>query len=237
MNEPYFQIKLGQRELVRLLWFLIGIDLFFLSMYVLTAILLPDLTWGPIDGWFDLDQDGSIPSWFSSLQYVGLAVALFSVANRKTVRGVSVRFLNILSLLMAFLGLDEAVEIHEQFTEAMKVLKFGWLRSVSLTGDHGTWIFFYALAGVGLLLLVYKDLLVVWSAYRREALIVAVGGVLLVMGEVGLEVLSYLFLRTPATGMLYNLEVLFEEGAALLGMSVVFYGGLMFLMQGQLPED
>ena len=232
-NEPVFQIKVSRKELMKIAWFLIGIDVFFILAYALTSIFFPHLPWGPVDGWFDLDRDNSIPSWFSSLQYVALAVAVLSTIGHFTVRGVSTRFLSILGLAMAFLGLDEAVGIHEQFTEAMKELNLDWMLSVSLTGEHGTWVFFYVLAGLGVTLLIYKDLLFLWREYRHEALVVIIGGVLLVLGEVGLEVISYLFLRTPAVGLFYNIEVMFEEGSALLGMSLLFYGGLSFLMKAQ----
>ena len=59
------------------------------------------------------------------------------------------------------------------------------------------------------------------------------GGALLIMGEVGFEVISYLFLRTATSGLLYNLEVTIEEFSALVGVSLIFYGVLLLLAKLQ----
>ena len=53
------------------------------------------------------------------------------------------------------------------------------------------------------------------------------------MGEVGFEIVGYLFLRTTTSGLLYDLEVAVEEFFALAGVSLILYGVLLLLMKIQ----
>lgn len=222
--EPHFQIHLTQADLRKLLWWLLALDLFLFLAYFLVVVALPNLTWGPLDQWFDLDEDLSIPSWFASLQYVFVALAFFfSARGAQPGAKISRPFLWIASAVAAFLALDESIGIHEQFSEVMKMLDLNWLKALAFNGSHGLWVFIYAVGGLVLLLIIARDLLALWKYYRLETLGLALGGFLLILGEVGLEVLSYLFFRTASADQFYTLEVAFEEFFALGGVSLMLY--------------
>ena len=229
-TEPEFQISLSQSTLRKFLWFLIGLDIFLTLMYVLVFVVAPNFPWGPLDHWFDLDQDMSLPSWFASIQYLFVGIPTLISATKSNGKNlVSKRFLYLIGATFIFLALDEALGIHEQISVATEKFDLSWLKIVAFKGGHGVWIFVYALLGIILLILTYRDLVTIWSSFRKETLYVLIGGSLLVLGEVLVEVVSYLFLRTSAAGILYNLEVTIEEFFALIGVSLIFYGVLLLL--------
>jgi len=232
-TESKFHLYLTKEELRKLLWILISLDVFLALMYLLIFVIAPDFPWGPIDNYFDLDNDLSIPSWFASLQYLYIAIPTFiSVMRLGKGSLISKRLLYFIAAISVFLALDEGVGVHEQLTVMAQKLDIQFLKSLSF-GNHGTWISIYAFLGIILILLVYRDLLSIWTTYRKEWLYIFIGAIFLVMGEVGFEVLSYLFLRTSTSDLLYNLEVMVEEFFALVGVSLMFYGMLLFLMKIQ----
>jgi hypothetical protein len=234
--EPRFQANLTQADFRKLFWWLLAIDLFLFLAYLLIFVFAPHFPWGPLDHWFDLDEDMSIPSWFASLQYVFVTLVFFFSARQVWPGAqISRRFLAIACAVMAFLGLDEAVGIHEQFSEAMKKLNLTGLKFLAFAGSHGLWISIYAVLGLLVFLLIYRDLLALWKYYRFETLGLVFGALLLGLGEAGLEVISYLFLRTSAAGPLYNLEVAFEELFALAGMSLILVLALRLSAKLQTP--
>ena len=83
--------------------------------------------------------------------------------------------------------------------------------------------------GLILGLVSFKNLLAVWKHSRPEALIFLLGGMIFVAGGIGLEIVSYIFLRSGETPLLYNVEVLVEEFFEMAGVSVMLLGTLLFL--------
>jgi hypothetical protein len=233
-TEQELHIHLTQSNLRKLLWFLVGLDIILALIYLLVFVIAPNFSWGPIDRWFDLDDDMSIPSWFASLQYLFIGIpTLISAMQSSGKNLVSKKFLYFMGAISIFLALDEAVGVHEQISVVTTKLDLSWLKILAFKGSHGVWISIYALLGIILLALIYRDLLTIWFSFRKEALYILIGGVMLVLGEAGLEVISYLFLRTAASGLLYNLEVAGEEFFALVGVSIIFYGVLTLLAKVQ----
>ena len=233
-TQPKFNIYLTQEDLRKLLRFLIYLEVFFVFMYLLAFIIAPDFPWGPINNFFDFDEDDwSIPSWFASIQYLFIGIPTFISAMQSSVGKLkSKKILYSIVAVSMFLALDEAVGIHEQITVAAEKLDIQLLQSLSF-GGHGAWISVYALLGMILILFVYRDLPSLWAAYKKEGTYILAGGVLLGMGEVGFEIVGYLFLRTTTSGLLYDLEVAIEEFFALAGVSLILYGVLLLLMKIQ----
>jgi hypothetical protein len=232
--EPKFQIYLTQNELRKILWLLLGLDIFLLLMYLIIFVFAPDFQWGPIDHYFDFDDDMSLPSWYASVQYLLIAIpTLITAYHSNPKKMISKKFLYFMGMISVFLALDEAVGIHEQITVVVNKLDIQWLKSFAFDGSHGIWISVYALIGIILTLSVFRGLLSIWTSFRTEALYIIMGGALLVMGEVGFEVISYLFLRSEPSGLLYNLEVATEEFFAIVGVSFIMYGVFLFLAKIQ----
>jgi hypothetical protein len=227
-------LRFGDVDFRRLLRILVAIEIGFAVAHLMVFVIAPGLRWGSsITLWFNLDDDSSIPSWFSSIQYVLLALLLAVAPRQLRGRGRLRRgFLYGAAVLTTYLAIDEEFALHERITAAAHRFHVGFLESLSF-GGHGVWIAVYAVVAIPLVLLSFRDLRVLVTWYRPEAWILALGAGLLVFGEVGLEILSYVVFRKAADGTLYQLEVVVEELSAMLGVSVLLYGALRLFARMQ----
>ncbi len=115
---------------------------------------------------------------------------------------------------------DEGAAIHEKITIAARKLELTWLM---FKGDHGAWIIIYSVIAIPAVLLAARYFRMAWRHFRRESLIALCGAALFVTGAVGLEIISYLFLRSESTENLYKAEVVCEEFFEMSGISIILY--------------
>jgi hypothetical protein len=188
----------------------------------------------PIRILFDLDGEGNIPAWFSSVQLfiVGLVFLLIGRQTNPDQRPSALLFL-ILVLGFIFLSADEAASIHEKITGALKDIQ--WVPRFK--GDHGIWVFIYPLIGFTLFLAFYRQLIAMWNRYRYTTLIMAAGMGIFLIGALGLEIISFQFLRSGSFPLLYKVEVAFEEFFEMLGVSVILYGAMLLLREKKREID
>ncbi|GKS68246.1 hypothetical protein W03_02500 [Nitrosomonas sp. PY1] len=219
------------RDLNKLLLGMVFIELLFVVVYVLNVL------WGSpswvITKLVDLDDEGSIATWFSSMQLfvVGLLFFLKS-RHANAIELPSATFFCILGLGFIFLSIDEAAAIHEKINAVLKQTAF----MPRFKGDHGIWIYVYVLFAGVLLSLVLRNFFALWKRSRQIAFIMATGLLTFVTGAVLLEIISYQFLRNDITSWYYVMEVALEEFLEMLGISIVLYGALLLLMEANAIE-
>ena len=104
------------------------------ALYV--ANLAAGRPWQKLNLFLDLDHEGNLPAWFSSLQWAAVA-ALFAYvayeANRRKHRASTA--LLLLAGLFLFLSMDEASSVHERLTAGLngkllgdnRILMSSWL--------------------------------------------------------------------------------------------------------------
>ncbi|MFQ6029066.1 MAG: hypothetical protein ACE5Q6_16425 [Dehalococcoidia bacterium] len=202
---------------------------------VLAAIFVWDFILGLPHGLhilFDMDREANIPAWFASIQLL-LVGALALLISRQPDRHIPTShwFLLLVAGGFAFLSLDEMVGVHERMSSVL-----GGLEAVPSFSDHGVWVLPYLSVGMILGMATLKNLLAVWRHFRPEALIVLIGSVIFVSGGIGLEVASYILLRSGETPVLYQVEVLLEEFFEMAGVSVILYGALLFILRTSSPR-
>jgi hypothetical protein len=138
---------------------------------------------------FDVGEEGSIPTWYSSFTLLLSSILLAVIAALKRMRGdrYTLHWIG-LSLIFLFLSIDEVVQIHEagsreevqSFVKNLTGLTFG-----------GFTYFFWVVPGAAfvlIFLLVYLRFLVDLPKETRRLFLVA--GILFVGGALGLEMLS-----------------------------------------------
>lgn len=214
------------RDLNKLFLGLILVELLLVTGYVLNVL------WGS-PSWIvtrlvDLDDEGSIATWFSSMQLfvVGL-LFFFKSRHANAVELPSATFFCILGLGFIFLSIDEAAAIHEKINIVLKQVVF----MPRFKGDHGVWIYVYVLLAGIFLSLTLRNFIALWKHSRRIAFIMAIGLLTFVTGAVLLEIIGYQFLRNDMTSWRYVTEVALEEFLEMLGISIVLYGVLLLLME------
>ena len=63
-----FQVSYSQDDAKHLLIFLLGFEILLVLGFCIVWIIAPDLKWGPISLFLDVDREVSIPTWFSTVQ-------------------------------------------------------------------------------------------------------------------------------------------------------------------------
>ncbi len=220
-----FEIYYTLQEAKKILRWLIILELILVAFYVVTNIVLIDLPLGSIRKIFDLNQDLSIPAWFSSVQLFIVSLLLYiaySSNQRKLELPSSFLLLGI--LFFVFLSIDEGAAIHEKITIAARKLDLNWLM---FDGNSGAWIAVYSFLGLVGGLVTFRYFRLLWKHFRHETQIALAGAFLFVMGAVGFEVISYLFLQSGST--LHKVEVIFEELFEMSGISIILYAVLLLI--------
>jgi hypothetical protein len=206
---------------------LFGLILFELSLVLIYSAdtLLGSPSWS-IQQLFDLDGEGNIPAWFSSVQLFLIGL-IFLLRNRQTDldHSPSPLFFLMVSTGFIFLSADEVASVHEKISVTLKHVEY----MPRFKGDHGMWIFIYALICVILFLATFRSLAAMWNRYRHATFMMAVGMGIAVLGGVFLEVISYQFLRGGLTPLLYSVEVALEEFLEMSGASVMLCGAILLL--------
>lgn len=217
------QFRCSLQDARKLLFSLFAVEI------ILAVIFVADYVMGKpsfsIHVLFDLDGEACIPAWFSSMQLF-LTGAVFLLAGRAPAasRPPPAFFLTLIGACFIFLSADEAGMIHERLRGLVKHAA----AAMPQVNSHGAWISIYAVVGTVLLLSSYRHLLFMFKFFRRETAIIMSGFGIMCLGAVGLEIVSYAFLRNGATPLLYALEVALEEFFEMAGASVILYGVTRF---------
>ncbi len=176
---------------------------------------------GVLRNMLDLGVEANVPTWFSSVQL--FAISLLAIFYSLQVRDSEApRFYQFLGIAFLFLSMDEASQLHERATVA--------LRSISIhalfPGGEGTWMPLYAAAVLTCLLLLRRSVSAFWRERRGRLALVA--GVLVAgSGGVGAEVVHYYMEYFGDPGPLAEvIQVAVEEGLELVGETVIIFGML-----------
>jgi hypothetical protein len=189
-----FTLRDAKRLFLRLTFF----ELFLVLIFCADALLGSPI-WS-IKKLFDLDGEANIPAWFSSIQLfmIGLVLLIKSLQSNLD-HSFSRLFFPIVSIGFIFLSADEMASIHEKINGMLKYVEF----IPRFKGDHGIWIFIYVLTGLILFLANFRTLVAIWNRYRHATLIMTIGMGIILIGGVMMEVISYQFLRSGSTPLLY----------------------------------
>ena len=171
---------------------------------MLLHLLRERLPW-QLDQLFDVDRETNIPTWYSTVLLICVALTAGGICRRRTTVGER-RFWMLYALLYGFLSMDEAACVHEHLN---------WLTGVK-------WVYFYAPMGAAVFL-ACACFLGVRASRRVMCWILGGMGVYALGGLLG-EYISYRFRPLPPGWQL--LEFLWEEGLEMAGTILVLGGCL-----------
>jgi hypothetical protein len=212
-----WHLPLRQRVLVGLL--------VFEAMLVVVYAIYPSL--GPSsvrigDEFFDLDQEGNIPSWFSSAQLLLIGVLMWCLAFLQAAEDQPSRHsLVLLGACFIFLSIDESLAIHERFK-----------RYVGSGGDYRVWMIVYAVIGAAVIFAIRRDALAAWKLYRRPTVLMIAALGLIVLGGLGMEVLDVEITDPhPERTFLNRSAVILEEWFEMFGATIGLYAIVLLAEQ------
>lgn len=202
-----------------------------LALIFLLDIVLGSPSW-QIKTLFDQDGEANIPSWFSSVLFLLIALVFWLKSRQPSLHAMPAPwFFRLGGLGFTFLSLDEVASLHERITAVLKPVA----AVPRFKGEHGIWIFVYALIAVALFCLCFRTVRALWQRYRRPSLWMAGGMAVMVAGGMALEAASYEFLRDGSWPRLYAAEVALEEFLEMFGSSLVLYGAMLMLIDSEPP--
>jgi len=224
-------INFNRSSLNKFFTFLVFVEISLLVIHLILKIALSDQL--SIER-FDMDQEVSVPTWFSAIQLFFISFIGFIVYKQLKIENPKISSLFIyFSILFLFLSMDEVAEIHESLTRLLS--PFEWIPRFK--GDHGVWIYLYLTGFMAFLVFISKRIVLLWKTFTKEVNIIVVGGIIFLMGAVVLEILSYQYLEGNDVKTLYNVEVGFEEFFEMFGATIILYGTLLTCLKLSYTES
>jgi hypothetical protein len=203
---------------------LLGIIVFLVlasSVGVASYLLYPPEHMHPLVTLFNLNLESNVPAFFSSLQLflASLILGLISGCHRR--RDEPYRLWLLLSLLFAFLTIDEFAALHEQLSVPLR-------EELGVSGLwYFAWIIPYGVAALALAVLFTKFLYDLPA--RTRAWFIGSGAIYLA-GAIGFEMLGGRYItssgpREDIYSVLYTVEELLE----MLGIAFFIYALLKYM--------
>jgi hypothetical protein len=180
-----------------------------------------DTLWG-LSRLLDVNNENSIPAWYSSITLLFCAILLWLVSSVKQQRGDNyIKHWKGLSIIFLLLSLDEAASVHEI------LIPFG-----GLFNARGLLMFIWVIPGMIFVLsvaLVYWKFLLALPAKTRYLFLAA--GAVYVSGTIGLEMMGgqYIHLTGKWGGMGLALILAMEELLEMLGIFIFIYALLSYI--------
>ena len=204
--------------------FLITVVLLVLHMVVYALQnSLPASVAEPLDGLFNLSRENNFPTYFSAflLLFSGLFALVIYQYKKSTKAKFRLQWM-LLGLVLIFLSLDEAVQIHERLTK-FTAPKFTFLDSAFLTF---AWVIPYTI--LFLVVAVYFLKFVLSLPNRTRNLFIA-SGILFIGGALGFEFIESYVVSHNGFNQLYWWLATVEEVMEITGVIVLVYALLDYI--------
>lgn len=169
---------------------------------------------------FDLDDESSVPTWFSQALFLVISASAFLAAYLEKLRPKRLIWLGIALVTLVF-SIDEIATLHEFTLQTIHVLLFG---DSGPTGAANAWLVVLPFVGAA-------GLWLLWQMHihlpRRTMLLFALAGTVFVVGAVGVDIIT----STTARESFLNQGVMvaIEESFELVASIVVLYAVLGYL--------
>lgn len=222
MNDFSFRININPRLLVRWL---------FVATISLTVIhvVLQYLRWElgfqqytPYFTRFDLDQEMSVPTWFSQFLFLFSAILLFVVRSLpRELEAKRTKYWTFLACLFVYFSIDDVAMIHEQFNDPVRAL----VENIPFANQLDTpWVLLALVLLIPLGLYLIRFLR---SIDKRTCGQLMLAGTVFLLGAIGVELIS-----TNFGGFEYKMIVALEETLENLGL-VLFIRTLLLYIERQ----
>jgi hypothetical protein len=172
-------------------------------------------------GFFFVDAEANIPTWYSSALLLLCAIILFAIAliqaeNRERY----VRQWQFLAFIFLCLSIDETASFHEQMNAIGYIIKLKGL-------FYYTWVI-PAIFLVSIFVLFYLRFLA--QLHPKTRRLFWLSGIIYLTGAIGFEMLGGVMIESSdKNGLAYIICYHFEEGLEFLGVTVFLYTLLNYL--------
>lgn len=164
---------------------------------------------------FDLDDEASVPTWFSQILFLAISFSAFLAGWLSTKKAVKWTWITIgTGGLLA--SIDEISMLHEFVLQSLHLAFF---KEASPTSTHNAWLLVLPIILAIFGWLSFK----MWQLLpRRTFLILVFAGCVFLFGAAGIDMIASVSSRT--TYLYQGLYVAVEESLELLGSVIALYG-------------
>jgi hypothetical protein len=174
---------------------------------------------------FDLAAENNIPTYFSALQLLAVALLLAVIARQQALIRSPWRWhFLVLAFGFAFLSVDEAASIHETLLGRLGGFVLGDAFAFTWLGP--------GIAVVALVALFYLRFLL--ALPRRFRALFLTSGAIFVAGAVGAEWIGSEIVRRWGFNWAHRIEVAIEEGFEMVGIALFIYALLLYIAEGRI---
>jgi hypothetical protein len=205
----------------------LGADVFFVAAY-LFLFLYGNPIGSDQPGMFDLDGEGNVPAWYSSMKLlaVGLCLYLFGRLILQKDRLAGWLILGA-SALFAYLSLDEGAVLHEKFGNRLTLLATGGVGRTDTPFEiTGLWMVFFGppllLALVGGIVFLRRRLSIPYGVFAK-----ALAGALIFVIAAGPGDI----LVNYVTGDAHIIQTAVEELGEMVGVTLILWAAMTLLAQ------
>jgi len=169
---------------------------------------------------FDFSHEGNVPAYFSSLLLLFASSLLFLISfTEKLSQRKHLGWMG-LGFVFAFLAIDEAVAIHEYFTEVFR-------NSLNLSGYlYYAWVIPY---GIGVLALAFAYIPFFLKLDLRMFKLMMLSGVVFITGAIGLELIGGKWFVEGSPKLTLMILYTVEELLEMVGVSIFIYSLLWYI--------
>lgn len=139
---------------------------------------------------FSLDGEITVATWWASVQLLLLAVlfGFVGLCEARLGRGRAAWTLGVGAFVAVYFSIDETAAFHETITTTLTAREL----FPTFFGVIGTWTLAYTIVALGLLAATFPGIRSLLSTHRTDTLLVALGGVIFVIGGLVVEMSGYL---------------------------------------------
>lgn len=177
---------------------------------------------------FDMNEEISVPTWFSQLILLAAAILAFAIGRVRRSQALkdTVQWF-VISALLLFMSIDEGASIHEAgngVADGLFELKGTWLQ-------YG-WV----IGGIAVVLAVIIIFFKFWKRLPgRTRWLIFAAAAIFVLGAVGIEMVGGYIISNISDGFAYSVTVFLEESCEMVGVVLAIYAMLDYL--GSLTEE
>jgi hypothetical protein len=204
-----------------------GADVFFVAAY-LFLFLYGNPIGSDQPGMFDLDGEGNVPAWYSSMKLlaVGLCLYLFGRLILQKDRLAGWLILGA-SALFAYLSLDEGAVLHEKFGNRLTLLATGGVGRTDTPFEiTGLWMVFFGppllLALVGGIVFLRRRLSIPYGVFAKAL----AGAIIFVIAAGPGDILV-----NYVTGDAHIIQTAVEELGEMVGVTLILWAAMTLLAQ------
>lgn len=204
-----------------------GADVFFVAAY-LFLFLYGNPIGSDQPGMFDLDGEGNVPAWYSSMKLlaVGLCLYLFGrlILQKDRLAGWLIL---AAAALFAYLSLDEGAVLHEKFGNRLTLLATGGVGRTDTPFEiTGLWMVFFGppllLALVGGIVFLRRRLSIPYGVFAKAL----AGAIIFVIAAAPGDILV-----NYVTGDAHIIQTAVEELGEMVGVTLILWAAMTLLAQ------